>query len=65
MNRPASFASAIFLLAIAVGHVLRILFNVQVIAGGFVIPLWPSVPAVFIPAALAVWLLKERRAAGG
>ena len=64
MHRPASFTSAIFLFVIAIGHILRIIFGVQIVANEFIIPIWPSVLGIIISTALALWLLKERRAVG-
>ena len=61
MKRPASFISALFLIAIAIGHLLRIIFGVSIVAAGNDIPMWPSVFAMIVTAALAIWLLKEQR----
>ena len=61
MRRPASLISALFLISIALGHILRLAFDVSIIADGYAIPMWPSVIAIILLSALAIWLLKERR----
>ena len=61
MNRPASVVTAIFLFAIAAGHLLRIITGVTVVANDITIPMWPSMLAIIGPSLLALWLLKERK----
>ena len=61
MRSSASKVTATVLLLIAAAHLLRLLFNIEIIAEGVVVPLWISVPAVIIPAGLALWLLKEKK----
>ena len=53
--------ATLFLSAVAVLHVLRLVFQVQVTAGSVTVPMWPSVLAVLGPGALAVWLWREQR----
>jgi hypothetical protein len=52
-NRPASLVVAIFLWLIAVAQLLRVLFRVDVRAGDVSIPLWVSILAFIVLAALA------------
>ncbi len=59
--KPAALVAALFLCAIAVLHVLRLTFQVQVTAGNVVVPMWVSVPAVLLPSTLALWLWREQR----
>ena len=59
--KPAARVAALFLSAIAVLHILRVIFQVPVTAGKIEIPMWTSVAAVVAVSALAVWLWKERR----
>jgi hypothetical protein len=49
----------ILLTLIAVGHVLRLVFRVEVMAGGISIPLWVSIIACVVPALIAVMLWRE------
>ena len=59
--KPAVLVATLFLSAVAVLHVLRLVFQVQVTAGSVTVPMWPSVLAVLGPGALAVWLWREQR----
>ena len=59
--KPAALVATLFLCVIVVLHVLRLTFQVQVTAGNVVVPMWVSVPAVLLPAALALWLWREQR----
>ena len=60
-NRPASLVVAIVLWLIAVAQLLRVLFRVDVRAGDVSIPLWVSILAFIVLAALGIWLWRERR----
>ena len=60
--KPAALATICFLLLIAAAHVARIALGVEVVAGGEVIPMWTSVFAVVVLAALATWLWREQKA---
>ena len=59
--KPAARVAALFLSAIAVLHIFRLVFQVPVTAGKIEIPMWTSVVAVIGVGGLAVWLWKERR----
>lgn len=59
--KPAALVATLFLSLVAVLHLLRLFFHVQVIAGSLEIPMWASALAVVGPAALAVWLWREQR----
>ena len=59
--KPAALIATLFLSVVAVLHVLRLVFQVQVTAGSVTIPMWASVLAVLGPGALAVWLWREQR----
>ena len=61
MNKPASLVAAILFWLIALAQLLRVLFRVEVTAGGVVIPLWVSIVAVIVLGALGLWLWRERR----
>ncbi len=61
MKKPASLVASIVLGLIALAQLLRVLFRVEVKAGGIDIPLWPSVFAVIVFGALGIWLWRERR----
>lgn len=50
----------IFLLA-AITHLGRLIVRPQIMAGNFVMPLWPSAVAVIVALALAVWMFKSAK----
>jgi lipopolysaccharide export LptBFGC system permease protein LptF len=60
-TRPASLVVAIVLWLIALAQLLRVLFRVDVRAGDVSIPLWVSMLAFIVLAALGIWLWRERR----
>ena len=60
-NRPASLVAAIFLWLVALAQLLRVLFRMEVRAGDVSIPLWVSILAFIVLAALGIWLWRERR----
>ncbi len=62
MKKQASLVAAILLWLIALAQLLRVLFRVEVTAGGVNIPLWVSILAVIVLGALGLWLWGERRA---
>jgi hypothetical protein len=57
--RPVARITAIALAVVAVAHLLRLLFRIEVTAGVVVIPQWMSVFGCLAPAALAVALWRE------
>jgi hypothetical protein len=61
MNRPASLVAAILFWLVALAQLLRVLLRVEVTARGVTIPLWVSIVAFIMLAALGVWLWRERR----
>lgn len=58
--KPAARISVLFLAAVAVLHVLRLVFQVQATAGTVTIPMWASLFGVLVPGGLAVWLWREQ-----
>ncbi len=59
--KPAAFLATLFLALVAVLHVLRLVFQVEVVAGSTVVPMWASVLGVLLPAALAFGLWREKQ----
>jgi len=64
MKKPASLVAAILLWLIAFAQLARVLFRVEVTAGGLNIPLWISILAFIVLAAVGIWLWRERRQHG-
>jgi hypothetical protein len=61
MKRPASLVIGILLLLMAIAQLCRVILGVNVVAAGIEIPVWPSAIAAVVLAALAAWLLAERK----
>jgi hypothetical protein len=61
MKRPASLVASILFWLIALAQLLRVLFRVEVAAGGASIPIWVSILAFIVLGALGIWLWRERR----
>jgi len=59
--KSAALMAVLFLSVVALLHVLRLIFQLQITVGSTEIPMWASVLAVIGPGALAVWLWKEER----
>ncbi len=57
--KPAALVATAFLTVVAVLHVLRLVFQVEVTAGAVVIPMWASVFAVLGTGAQAACFLEE------
>ena len=60
--KPVTFLTAVLLVLIVVGHVLRLMLRLEVTVGGAVVPLWVSVLGTIVPAGLAVGLWREHTA---
>lgn len=58
--KPASLAAAILLSLVAIAHLLRLAFGVEMTVGGTVIPMWLSVVGVVVPLGVAILLWRER-----
>jgi hypothetical protein len=61
MKRPASLLAAVLFWLIALAQLLRVLLRVEVRAGDVNIPLWVSIVALVVSAAMGTWLWRERR----
>jgi hypothetical protein len=59
--KPATTITVIFLLIVSIMHLLRLIFQVNVITNLFEVPMWMSVPACIVTAGLAIWLWKENK----
>ena len=53
-------ASVIFGL-ISIAHLMRLIIRPEVLVGGYLVPLWPSVPAFLILGGLSLWLWRLAR----
>jgi hypothetical protein len=59
--KPVTTIVAIFLSAISIAQFLRLIFQVEIIANGLVIPVWLSIFGCIAPAVLAFMLWRENR----
>ncbi|MDD4873265.1 MAG: hypothetical protein PHR77_22140 [Kiritimatiellae bacterium] len=59
--KPVTLIVSLLLALISVGHVLRLLFKIEVIVNGFHVPLWISFFGCIVPALLALLLWREAR----
>ncbi len=59
--KPAVLIAVLFLSLVALGHLLRLIFQVPVTVGTLVIPMWFSILGFLGPGALAAWLCYEQR----
>ena len=64
--RCASLIAAVLLGLISVGHILRLVFGVEMVVEGVTLPHWVSIPGFIIPGGIALLLVwQERRAKRG
>jgi hypothetical protein len=59
--KPSITIAVIFLLLVSIVHLLRLIFQIKVMANTVEIPIWMSVPACIVTAALAIWLFIENK----
>jgi hypothetical protein len=59
--KPGALIATIVFALIAVAQMLRFLLQVEVTAGGVIIPLWPSLVASVLTAGIAILLWRENR----
>jgi uncharacterized membrane protein len=57
--KPAKTITVIFLLLVSMAHLLRLIFQVKVMANTVGIPMWMSAVACIVTAVLAAWLWRE------
>lgn len=59
--KPASLAAAIVLDIVAIAHLLRIVFQVNVVIGGWTLPMWVSGVGCVVATALSLLIFLEAR----
>jgi hypothetical protein len=59
--KPAATIVTILLMAISAAHLLRLIFQVEMIVGGFYMPVWLSIFGFIIPLVLALLLWRENK----
>jgi hypothetical protein len=61
MKNIALKVSGVVFLVVAILHLLRAIFNVEVIVGSFVAPIWLSIIGFIFALALSLWMFKAAR----
>jgi hypothetical protein len=61
MTRPFTHIAAILLLIVAAAHAYRLFAYLDVVIGGYAVPLWISWLGLAVPGLLAVMLFAESR----
>ncbi|MFH1025259.1 MAG: hypothetical protein V1764_01085 [Nitrospirota bacterium] len=59
--KPATTITAILLMLISAGHLLRLIFQVEITANGVPVPMWPSITGCIIPFVLALLVWRENK----
>jgi hypothetical protein len=59
--KPVSFITILVLSFVALGHLLRVIFQAEVVVDGRILPMWVSVVGVVVAGGLAVGICRERR----
>ncbi len=62
VTKPFTTIAALFFALVAIGHVLRLVFAVEVVIGGVSVPLGVSFPVAMIAAGLAFLIWRESHA---
>jgi len=58
--KPVSIIVTVFLVLVSLMHLLRFVFQVEVLVGNTIVPMWVSLPACLVTAGLAVLLWREQ-----
>lgn len=61
MKKPAALLAIVLLSIVALAHLLRYVFRIEVVAAGNVIPQWVSVLGFIVAATIAVALWRETK----
>jgi hypothetical protein len=59
--KPATTIVVIVLIMISIAQLLRLIFQVEIIAAGFHVPVWLSIFGFIVPLVLALLLWRENK----
>ena len=59
--KPSVIVVTIFLILVSMAHLLRLIFQAKVMLNSTEIPMWMSIAACIVTAALVVWLWRENK----
>jgi len=57
--KAVPLVAAIIFCVVAILHLLRVVFQVEIVIGGVAIPMWVSILATIVPGGLSVALWRE------
>ncbi len=60
-RRPSVVIIAVILAIIAILHLIRLVFHINVMVNTVTLPVWGSLPALIVAGGLAIWLWVENR----
>ncbi len=58
---PASVVAVLFLFAVAIAHLVRVILGTDIVVDGMIVPMWASLVACVGVGALGVWLWRDER----
>jgi chromate transport protein ChrA len=59
--KTGTFVAMLFLVLVAIAHILRVVWQVKVIASNYYVPMWMSYAAVIVTVVLAAAMWNEHR----
>ena len=59
--KTGTFIAMIFLVLVAIAHIMRVVWQVEVIVSGYHVPMWMSYAAVIATVVLAAAMWNEHR----
>ncbi len=59
--KPAALTASVLLALVALAHLLRLIFRVEVTAGGTAVPMWVSGAAFIVAGGVVLMLWRENR----
>jgi hypothetical protein len=57
--KPGTIIVTAFLAFVSIAQLIRVVFQIEVVANGVVIPVWPSAIACIVTGVLAIMLWRE------
>lgn len=57
--KPATTIVMIIMIIVSIAHLLRIIFQVKIMANDMNIPIWASIPGFILPTILAAMMWRE------
>jgi hypothetical protein len=59
--KPGTFVAMIFLVLVAIAHIMRVVWQVEVVVGDYDVPMWMSYAAVILTLVMAAAIWNEHR----